>query len=159
MVRADKKQILEELYHLQNCALALGEFYHQLASIFYDEKWFWEEAVADQVNHARKIGQLVAMVATNEEHFLPGKYRVDMLRLFLDGVYENIKLINDRKLPRPAILRLCLEYEKSPIAAKPFDAVKSYEKSFYEFSETFETEISTHSQRIIAYVKGKLDNK
>lgn len=159
MVRADKKQILEELYHMQNCALALGEFYHQLSIVYYDEKWFWEEAVADEINHARKIGELVAMVATNAEQYLVGKYRVDMMRTFLDGVYENIKLINDRKLTRPATLRLCLEYEKSPIIARPFDVVKSYEKSFYEFSEGFESEIGSHALRITAYVKEKLANQ
>jgi hypothetical protein len=151
-----KNQMFEELYHIQNCELALGMLYQEMVSRFGDEKWFWEKAIADEINHARNIGKLIALVSDNIDKYLPGKYRTEVLKTFLDGIYHHIDMIKNNKLKHDEIFQLILDYEKSPVESRPYEVVKSFEPEFTNFCAEFEDDIRAHSLRIIAYMKEKM---
>jgi hypothetical protein len=56
LTKKDQKQPFEELYLLQNCEMALGAFYNKLITAYPGERFFWEEAISDEINHARLVG-------------------------------------------------------------------------------------------------------
>lgn len=150
-----KSQILEELYHLQNCELALGLLYQQLSVCYENEKWFWEEAIADEVNHARAAGQMISLVSGNTQNYLPGRYRVDSLKTFLDGIYDKIDQIKSNKLNRQEILQMVLDYENAPIESRPFEVVMTSEASFKVLASKLADDIKAHRQRISSYILSK----
>jgi hypothetical protein len=156
ITRKDQNQIFEELYHLQNCELALGMYYQELISIFPDERFFWEEAVADEVNHARWVGQLIVIVSSDIEKFAPGIFRTELLKTFVEGIYSEIKRMREGKMSRKEILALALGYERSVLEQKPFNAVKSITPEYVGFIEAFAPELKIHNDRLGQYISQKL---
>ncbi len=156
MIKKDQNQIFEELYHLQNCELALGEYFNELARLYPDEKWFWEQAVGEEVNHARQVGRLIAQVSSNLNKFAFGRYRVELLKTFLDGIYANVQKIRSKQLSRPEILQIALDYETSFIESKPYDIVSSADSDFLLFKTTFSEELLEHTSKMKAYIQQKL---
>ena len=154
--KKDQFQIYEEIYHLQNCELAMGEYYQQIAERLYEERLFWEEAISDEVNHARLIGKLIAMISAKPGKFIPGKYRVAVLETFLSGIYAHIEQIKEQKLTRSQIYKTALDYESSLLMIRPFDIVESSDPEFRIFKEAFAQETQLHSNRIRQYIQQKL---
>jgi hypothetical protein len=150
--RKDQNQIFEELYHLQNCELALGMFYQELISIFPKDRFFWEEAVSDEINHARMVGQLIVLVSSNIDKFAPGIFRTELLKTYAEGVYSDIKLIKERSITPYDILALALNYERSMLEQKPYNAVRSDATEYLGFVEKFKPELSLHNERLIKYI-------
>ena len=157
MLQKEQRKIIEELYHIQNCELAMASFYQELTMHFPEERFFWEEVVADEINHARKIGQLIAMVTVNLKRFEPGRFKLELLRTYLERIYSNIKQIQEGQMKHKEVLLTILDYEKSEIETKPYDVVKSFEDDYRHFCYDFEDEIKVHTARITSYVKNKLE--
>jgi hypothetical protein len=157
LTKKDQKQLLEELYLLQNCEMALGAFYHELISAFPGERFFWEEAVSDEVNHARWIGQLISVVSTHIDKFLLGQFRVELLKTYVEGIYDEIAKIESRQLSRKEIMILVLNYERSKIELRPFDAVKSNFPEYINIISGSLPQIEEHATRIQAYAKNKIE--
>ena len=155
-LQKDQRKIIEEMYHIQNCELALGSLYQELTEKFPDERFFWEEAVADEINHARKIGRLIGIASANLKRYSAGRFKIDLLKTYLERVYNHVRLIQEGKMSHKEILLMILDYEKSDIELKPFEVVKSYENEYTDFIYAFEDEIKIHADRISTYVKGKL---
>lgn len=155
--KRDQKQLFDELYLLQNCELALGAFYQELITAFPGERFFWEEAVSDEVNHARWIGQLIAIISTNIDKFSLGQYRVELLRTYIEGLYLEIAKIKAGKMSRQEILALVQNYERSKVEQRPFEAVKSTHPDYLNLVEGSAKQLEEHSTRILAYVKQKAD--
>jgi hypothetical protein len=156
LLKKDQLQIFQEAYHLQNCELAMGEFYQQLADRLPDEVLFWQEAIGDEVNHARMIGRLIAMVSSKPGKFMPGKFRVAVLETFLASVYEHIELIQKKQLTRTDVYKIALDYETSLLMTRPYDIVESADPDFKAFKDSFAVDMHLHSQRIKQYVRQKL---
>ncbi len=156
MLQTDQRKIIEELYHIQNCELALASFYQELTEKYPEERFFWAEAVADEINHARKIGQLIAFVSTNMKRYSPGRFKIELLKTYLERVYSHIKMIQDGQMNHKEILLAILDYEKAEIETKPYEVVKSYEDEYREFTFAFEDDLKIHTMRITSYVKDKL---
>ncbi len=156
MLQTDQRKIIEELYHIQNCELAMASFYQELTVLFPEERFFWEEAVADEINHARKIGQLIAMASSNLKRYSPGRFKLELLKTYLERIYTHIKMIQDGQMNRKEILLAIMDYEKADIETNPYEVVKSYEDDYREFSFAFEDDIKIHTMRITSYVKEKL---
>lgn len=154
--RRDQNQIFEELYHLQNCELALSMFYQEMISVFPSERFFWEEAVADEINHARWVGQLIVLVSSNIEKFAPGVFRTELLKTYVEGVYEDIKRIKERSITPYEILALALNYERSSLEKKPYNAVKSSAPEYLGFVEAFKPELGLHNTRLEKYISQKM---
>jgi hypothetical protein len=152
IARKDQNQIYEELYHLQNCELALSMFYQELISIFPSDRFFWEEAVSDEINHARMIGQLIVIVSSNMEKFAPGIFRTELLKTYAEGVYSDIKRIKERSMTPYDILALALNYERSMLEQKPYNAVNSSTPEYLGFAEKFKSELNQHSNRLVKYI-------
>ena len=157
MIKKDQNQMFEEMYHLQNCELAMGEYYNELARKFPEERFFWEEAVADEINHARIAGKLIALVSSNINRFGLGKYRVELLKTFLDGIYNNVQAIKANKIDRLEILRIAMDYETSFVESRPYDIVISLDIEFQNFKDTYAQELSEHTQRLKSYIKQKIE--
>lgn len=155
-LQKDQRKIIEEMYHIQNCELALASLYQELTEKFRDERFFWEEAVADEINHARKIGKLIAIASPNLKRYNAGRFKIELLKTYLERVYNHVLMIQEGKMSRKEILLIILDYEKSDIELKPFEVVKSYENEYTDFVFAFEDEIKIHADRITAYVKSKL---
>jgi len=153
----EQGQILEELYHLQNCELALAAFYEELAVLYRDERFFWEQAVSDEVDHARWVGQLIALTSSKIDKFSLGAFRTELLRTYIEGVYANVRKIKNRQLSRKEILILCLGYEESLLEYRPFTAVKSNLKEYLNMVEDCAPKINEHKQRIENYTRSKLE--
>ena len=153
MLKKELGQLYEEIYHLQNCELALGEYFQQLADLFPEGKLFWEDAVADEINHARLVGKLIGMISSNPLIYGFGRYRVAMLATYLEGIYENIEKIKRKELPPKEALRIAFDYENAILETKPFDIVSSSDISYREFREKFISEILEHSERIRQYTQ------
>lgn len=154
--RKEQVQIYEEIYRLQNCELAMGEYYQQIAEKLRDERLFWEEAISDKVNHARLVGRLIAMISAKPAKFVNGKYRVAVMETFLAGIYEQIELIRDNKMTLTQIYKAALDYEGSLLMTRPFDIVESSDPEFRSFKEMFAEEAQQHSTRIRLYIRQKL---
>jgi hypothetical protein len=152
IARKEQNQIFEELYHLQNCELALSMFYQELISIFPGDRFFWEEAVSDEINHARCVGQLIVLVSSNIEKFAPGIFRTELLKTYAEGVYEDIKKIKAQSMTPYDILALAINYERSTLEQKPYNAVNSSEPAFLGFVEKFKSELNLHNTRLIKYI-------
>jgi len=147
---------MEELYHLQNCELAMGEYYQRLAERFPLERLFWEEAICDEVNHARTVGRLIALVSSDPQSYRQGKYRVAVLETFLAGIYEQIDLLRQGSLSTQEILKIAYDYEGSAIMSKPYDIVDSSEVKFYDLRQKFADDAESHCDRIRQYIAQKL---
>ena len=156
MPRRDQNQIFEELYHLQNCELALSMFYQELISVFPGDRFFWEEAVSDQINHARMIGQLIVLVSSNLEKFAPGIFRIELLKTYAEGVYSDIKRIKERSMTPYEILALAINYERSTLEKKPYNAVASSAPEYLGFIETMKPELSQHNTRLEKFISQKM---
>lgn len=156
MIKKDANQVFEELYHLQNCEMALGIYYQELAEHFPHERMFWEEAIGDMVNHARRVGELIARFASNQDRFRPGKYRVAVLETFLTGIYDHVQMIKQNALPPNDMLKIAFDYECSAIMNKPCDIVESVDRGFIEFKMNFADEVLEHSNRVKKYIEQKL---
>lgn len=156
MLKKEQLQIFQEAYHLQNCELAMGEFYQQLADRLPEEKLFWQEAIGDEVNHARMIGRLIAMISGKPGKFVPGKFRVAVLETFLAGVYDHIELIQQKQLTRTDVYKIALDYENSLLMTRPYDIVDSAEPEFKAFRDAFAVDMHLHSQRMKQYIRQKL---
>ena len=156
MLKKEQLQIFEEAYHLQNCELAMGEFYQQLADRLPEEKLFWQDAISDKVNQARMVGRLIAMIASKPAKFMPGKFRVAMLETFLTGVYEHIEMIQQKRLTRTEVYKIALDYESSLLMIRPFDIVESSEPDYRAFRDSFATDMQVHSQKMKSYIRQKL---
>jgi rubrerythrin len=154
-----KKELIssvEELYHLQNCELAMGEYYQYLAEQFPNERLFWEEAISDEVNHARMAGRLIALVTSNPQAYSPGKYRVAVLETFLSGIYEQIERLNRNALSPHEALKIANDYEDSAILSKPYEIVTSRDQKYNDFRKIFSDDIAVHHSRISQYITQKL---
>jgi hypothetical protein len=156
LIKKEFTQTIEELYHLQNCELAMGEYYQHLAEQFPNEQLFWEEAISDEVNHARAVGRLIALVSSNPQAFGPGKYRVAVLETFLAGIYEQIDHLNNNTLSHQEALKIAYDYEESAILSKPLEIVSSLDSKFHEFRKRFTDEIAVHQDRLKQYIGQKL---
>ena len=156
MLQNDQRKIVEELYHIQNCELALASLYQELTVKFPDERFFWEEAVADEINHARNIGKLIAMVSTNIKRYSPGRFKIELLKTYLERAYNHILMIQNGQLSHKEILLIVLDYEKAEIETNPWEVVKSYENEYTDFAYAFEDDMKIHTARIVTYVKEKL---
>lgn len=156
MLKKELSQLYEEIYHLQNCELALGEYFQQLAEFFPDEKWFWEEAIADEIDHARQIGKLIAMISSGPLKFGFGRYRVAMLETYLGGIYENIEKLESKELSPMEALKFAFDYENSILETRPFDVVSSTSAIFKEFKDKLSADLSVHSERIRQYAQQKM---
>lgn len=156
MLQTGQRKIIEELYHIQNCELALASFYQELTIKFPEERFFWEEAVADEINHARKIGQLIALASTNLKRYSPGRFKLELMKTYLERIYTHIKMIQDNKMNHKEILLAIMDYEKADIETKPYEIVKSYDDDYREYSFAFEDDLEIHAKRITSYVKEKL---
>jgi hypothetical protein len=152
IARKDQNQIFEELYHLQNCELALSMFYQELISIFPGDRFFWEEAVSDEINHARMIGQLIVIVSSNLDKFAPGIFRTELLKTYAEGVYSDIKRIKESSITPYDVLSLALNYERSMLEQKPYNAVNSSTPEYLGFTEKFKSELNQHSTRLVKYI-------
>lgn len=144
--------MFEELYHLQNCELALSMFYQELISIFPADRFFWEEAVSDEINHARLVGQLIVLVSSNLEKFAPGIFRTELLKTYAEGVYSDIKRIKSQSMTPYDILALAINYERSALEQKPYNAVNSSAPEYLGFVEKFKSELNQHNTRLINYI-------
>ncbi len=156
MIKKDLISSVEELYHLQNCELAMGEYYQQLAERFPDERLFWEAAISDTVNHARRVGRIVAMVTSIPSAFNPGKYRVAVLTTFLTGVYGQIEHFRNNALSPTEELKIAYDYETSAIMSRPYDIVESRDPKFLELRKIFAEDVAAHNGRIKQYIEQKL---
>ena len=157
MLKKELGQLYEEIYHLQNCELALGEYYQQLAALLPEEKLFWEGAVSDEINHAMQVGKLIGMISSNPLIYGSGRYRVAMLSTYLEGIYENIEKIKRKELPPNEALRIAFDYENSVLETKPYDIVNSSDSSFREFKGKFIPELLEHSERIRQFAQKKIE--
>jgi hypothetical protein len=156
LLKIEQKQLFEEIYHLQNCELALGEYYQQLASLFYDQRWFWEEAVSDEVQHARQVGKLIAMIASNPTKYSLVRYRVAVLETYLNGIYGHIEQIKNNKLSQVETLKLACDYEVSSLETKPFDIISSSDPDFIAFKNNLAADLVVHSKKIRDYAAQKI---
>jgi hypothetical protein len=156
LLKKELSQLYEEIYHLQNCELALGEYFQQLALLFPDEKWFWEEAITDEINHARQVGMLIAMVSSGPLKFGSGRYRVAMLETYLGGIYENIEKLERKELSPKEALKIAFDYENSILETKPFDIVSSTAAVFKEFKDKLTPDLLAHSERVRQYTQQKM---
>ena len=156
MPKRGQNQLMEELYHLQNCELALGVFYGELVTLFPEERYFWEEAVSDEINHARWVGKLIAMVSGKIDFFSPGSYRTDLLKTFTEGVYHEVDRIKKGEHSRWEILGLILNYERSGLELKPYEVVHSSLPEFQAMTTSFKPELAIHSKRLIDYASQKM---
>jgi hypothetical protein len=156
LLKKEQLQIYEEAYHLQNCELAMGEFYQQMADRIPEEILFWQEAIGDKVNHARMTGRLIAMISSKPGKFMPGKFRVAVLETFLEAVYGHIEQIQQKKLTRSEVYKIALDYESSLLMTRPYDIVESAEPDYKVFRDSFAVEAHEHSQRIKQYIRQKL---
>jgi len=156
MLQKDQRKIVDELYHIQNCELALASLYQELTQKFPTERFFWEEAVADEINHARKMGQLIAMATSNLRRYTPGRFKLELLKTYLERLYSHILMIQNGQMNRKEILLTVLDYEKSDIETNPYEVVKSYEDDYTNFAFAFEDDMKVHSAKMLLYVKEKL---
>jgi hypothetical protein len=156
LLKKDTNQMFEELYHLQNCEMAMGIYYQQLAEHYPGDKMFWEEAIGDMVNQARRVGELISKFASNPDVYKPGKYRVAVLETFLSGVYEHVHLIEKKSLAPNEMLRIAFDYESSVIMSKPYDIIDSIDRNFGQFKTRFAEEVSEHNLRVRQYIGQKL---
>ena len=156
LLKKDTNQMFEELYHLQNCEMAMGIYYQQLAEHYPGDKMFWEEAIGDMVNQARRVGELISRFASNPDVYKPGKYRVAVLETFLSGVYEHVHLIEKKGLTPNEMLRIAFDYESSAIMNKPYDLIDSLERNFVQFKTKFTEEVAEHTVRVRQYIEQKL---
>jgi hypothetical protein len=157
LIKKELSQAMEEMYHLQNCELAMGEYYQQLAERFPPaERLFWEEAISDEVNHARMVGRIIALVSSSSNLFRPGKYRVAVLETFLAGIYENVELMRKGALNMQQMLKIAGDYEDSTILLRPYDIVESLDPKFQDFRKGFAEEINEHSTRMKQFLSQKL---
>jgi hypothetical protein len=135
----------------------MGEFYQLLAERLPEERLFWEGAVSDEINHARRIGRLIAMLSSNQQAYRAGKYRVAVLATFLMGVYENIDHGHKNTLTTPQLLQIAYDYEHAAIIARPYEAVESTDIHFHEFRQAFTRELQEHTDRVLQYIAIKLN--
>lgn len=156
LMRREQNQILEELYHLQNCEMALGVFYGELVIQFPAEKYFWEEAVSDEVNHARWLGRLIAIVSGNLDSFSPGLYRTELLKTFTEGVYREVDRIRKGILSKQEIMGLILNYERAGLELKPYEIVRSSLPEFQVWVNSIKPDLALHSKRLIDYASQKI---
>ena len=156
LIKKDLISTVEELYHLQNCQLAMGEYYQQLAERIPSERMFWEEAICDEVNFARATGRLIALVTSNPQSYGPGKYRVAVLETFLSGIYEQAEQVRKGALTTPEMLKIAYDYEGSAIILRPYDIVESQDSTFREFRKRLTDDVAGHCDRIRQYVDQKL---
>ena len=156
MLKKELSQFYEEIYHLQNFELALGEYFQQLAMFFPNEKWFWEEAVADEISHARHVGKLIVMVSSGPLKFGLGRYRVALLETYLGGIYENIEKLERKDLSPKEALKIAFDYENSILETKPFDIVSSNSTAFREFKDKLYPDLEAHCERIRQYTQQKM---
>lgn len=156
MIKKELISTVEELYHLQNCQLAMGEYYQQLAEQFPNEQLFWEEAISDEVNFARATGRLIALMTSNPQSYGPGKYRVAVLETFLSGIYEQIEHLNKNALSHQEALKIAYDYEDSAILSKPYEIVNSLDPKFRDFRKRFSDDVAIHHDRIRQYISQKL---
>ena len=156
MLQNEQRKLIEELYHIQNCELALASFYQELTVKFPDERFFWEEAVADEINHARHIGRLIAMVSSNLKRYSAGRFKIELLKTYLERIYNHIMMIQNGQMNRREILLTVLDYERADIEISPWEGVKSYEDEYKNYVYAFEDEMKIHTTRIVSYVKDKL---
>ncbi len=157
LTKKDQKQLFDELYLLQNCEMALGAFYNELITAYPGERFFWEEAVSDEVDHARWVGQLISMVSTNLDKFMLGQYRAELLKTYIDGVYAEIARIKTCQITRQEVMALILNYERSKVEQHPFDAVRSTFPEYINFVQGSMPRINEHSSRIQAYARQKMN--
>jgi hypothetical protein len=153
----DQNQLFAEALHIQNCELALGEYYQLLAEKQPNEKEFWEQAIIDEVNYARRIGRIIAMISSRPAKFSPGKYRLAVLDTFITGIFEHIELLRDNKLTRPEVMKIALDYENSLIISRPYDVVDSYDSEFKEYKAQFAETINLHTERMKQYLRKMLN--
>jgi hypothetical protein len=156
VLKKDQNQLFEEALHLQNCEMAMGEYYQWMSEKFVDEKANWEQATRDKISHAMRIGRLIAMISTKPAKFSPGKYRIAIMETFLNGIFEQIELLQDNKLSRQQILKFALDYESSLLMTKPYDVVDSFDPEFKEFRSNFAALASAHCEGIKQYIRLKL---
>ena len=156
LLRRDQTQIYEELYHLQNCEMALGAYYQQLAELYPKERMIWETAFSDEVGHAHWVGQVIALVATDIGNFSQGRFRIELLRTFLEGIYQNLDKASKGELTRKELLQLALDYEHSLVLQKPYEAVQSALPDFVNLVKGHAPEVQEHSQRLQNYLRQKL---
>jgi len=154
--KRDQNQLMEELYHLQNCELALSVFYSELVALFPEERYFWEEAVSDEINHARWVVKLIVMVSGKIDSFSPGSYRTELLKTFTEGVYREVDRIKKGEHSRWEIFGLILNYERSGLELRPYEVVHSSLQEFQTMIALFKPELAIHSKRLIDYASQKM---
>jgi hypothetical protein len=158
LLKKDQGQFFAEIYHLQNCELALGEFYQQLADFFVDQRWFWQDAVSDEVNHARQVGKLISLISSDLSKYEVGRYRLATLQTYLDGLYSHIESVKKKEVTAIEVLKLACDYEKSALESKPFDIVTSSDPAFSRFKLNLLADLEAHSKKIVDYAKQKIDS-
>ncbi len=154
--KRDQNQLMEELYHLQNCEMALGVFYGELVALYPEERYFWEEAVSDEINHARWLGKLIVLVSGMIESFSPGSYRTELLKTFAEGIYREVDRIKNGEHTKREILGLILNYERSGLELRPYEVVHSSLPEFQALVASLKPELAIHCKRLVDYASRKM---
>jgi rubrerythrin len=115
--------------------ILLHKLYALYATLFPDDKEFWEDISADEAEHAGWVSSLSNRIDTGEVRLSAGRFKPDALTSFADYIQEQIDRIDTEKVLQIQALSVSMDLENSMLEKSMF---KSYETDSPELREVMD---------------------
>ncbi len=142
------KQVIEILEKLKNIELALAEFYEACSVAFSEQETFFHALKKEENKHAVLISELIDVVRNGKLEGVPGRFKMPALNVYLDGIRASIEKVNSGKLSLIQVLTLSMNYEKSIVEKKFFEAIQSTSSQYDSVKMLLGMETKEHCRRI-----------
>lgn len=155
------KKLLDTLKLLAELELTIGEFYKTCAEKWSEDEAFWTDIYKQEYQHARYMGEMSDMIASNPDEFVQGRnFNPAAINTFILGIRKNIELVKSNKITKTKALHIASDIEKSALENTISEIVKTNDLGFLKFERKIFLETEKHKERFdnrIAKLKAGLE--
>ena len=142
-------QVIEILEKLKDIELSLAEFYETCSVAFSEQVTFFHTLNEEEKKHAVLISELIDVVRNGKLEGVPGRFKLPALNVYLEGIRASVAKVKNGKLSLLQVLTLAMDYEKSIVEKKFFEAIQSTSSQYDSVKLLLGMETKEHYQRIV----------
>jgi len=125
------ENLLEILGSIGEAELSFGRFYRQCAETWEADEEFWLNLEAEEIKHARIIGEMAELIRQNPGLFqLNRPFNVTAVRTVISGIEQNIEKLAKGLITRERAMVLARDIESSIIEKTYHEIVKTADLTY-----------------------------
>lgn len=142
------QNILQVLTAFEKAELIMAGFYGVCAGKWPETKKFWRDIQSDEINHARTIKKLAAMINSKPDRFQAGRpFNPVAINTFINGIRANVERVRAGSISMANALFIARDIERSVIESKYGELVKTDDIEYNDAMSAIVKETQDHMSR------------